>query len=119
MVRGDLEEREKARHVTSQGIFPGNTYFSPKNHRSDHLYRAGHKGAFPRCGGARHPGPQAGQSTGLREQVERAIAASNYWSSTTNANNPSNAWNVNFNNGNVNANDKSNTLFVRAVRGGR
>jgi hypothetical protein len=50
--------------------------------------------------------------------VERAIAASNYWSSTTNANNPSNAWNVNFNNGNVNANDKSNTLFVRVVRGG-
>ena len=41
MVRGDLEEREKALHVTSQGIFPEDTYFSPKNHRSDHLYRAG------------------------------------------------------------------------------
>ena len=40
MVRGDLEKREKALHVISQGIFPGNTYFSPQNHRSDHLYRA-------------------------------------------------------------------------------
>jgi hypothetical protein len=50
--------------------------------------------------------------------VERAIVASNYWSSTTNANNPTNAWNVNFNNGNVNNNDKTNTFAVRAVRGG-
>jgi len=46
--------------------------------------------------------------------VERAIAASFYWSSTTNANNPDNAWNVNFNNGNVN-----NDNHVRGVRGGR
>ena len=53
-----------------------------------------------------------------REQAERATAASNYWSSSTNANNPTNAWNVNFNDGNVNANNKSNTNFVRAVRGG-
>ena len=45
-------------------------------------------------------------------------AASNYWSSTTNANNPDNAWNVNFDNGNVNNDDKSNTNSVRAVRGG-
>jgi len=45
--------------------------------------------------------------------------ANNYWSATTNANNPNNAWNVNFNNGNVNNNDnKNNTLPVRAVRGG-
>ncbi len=51
--------------------------------------------------------------------MERAIAASNYWSSTSNANNPDNAWNVNFNNGNVNAKNKSNTNHVRAVRGGR
>ena len=29
-----------------------------------------------------------------------------------------NAWSVNFNNGNVNANDKTNNNFVRAVRGG-
>ena len=45
-------------------------------------------------------------------------AASNYWSSSTNANNPGNAWNVDFNNGNVNNDDKSNPLYVRAVRGG-
>ena len=45
--------------------------------------------------------------------------ASNYWSSTTNANNTNNAWNVNFNNGNVNNNNKSNNNYVRAVRGGK
>jgi hypothetical protein len=44
--------------------------------------------------------------------------ASTYWSSTSNANNPSNAWNVNFNNGNVNTDNKTNTIFVTAVRGG-
>jgi len=54
----------------------------------------------------------------LREQVEGETVSSNYWSSTSNANNPTNAWNVNFNNGNVNNNDKSNNNFVRAVRGG-
>ena len=53
-----------------------------------------------------------------REQAEGATAASNYWSSSTNANNPTNAWNVNFNNGNVNNDDKRNNNFVRAVRGG-
>ena len=45
--------------------------------------------------------------------------SSNYWSSTTNANNPNNAWNVNFNNGNVNNNNKSNNNYVRAVRSGK
>ena len=46
--------------------------------------------------------------------------SSNYWSSTTNANNPNNAWNVNFNNGNINNNNKSNNNnYVRAVRGGK
>jgi len=43
--------------------------------------------------------------------------SSNYWSSTTNANNPNNAWNVNFNNGNVNNNNKSNNNYVWPVRG--
>jgi hypothetical protein len=76
-----------------------------------------HKGVFPRCGEARPPGPCVGHA-GVREQAERATAADNYWSSTSNANNPSNAWHVNFNDGNVNANDKDNTLRVRAVRGG-
>ena len=78
-----------------------------------------HKGVFPRCGGARHPGPCAGGIAGLREQAEGAIAASNYWSSTSNASNPNNAWNVNFNNGNVNNNNKDNNNHARAVRGGR
>ena len=41
----------------------------------------------------------------------------NYWSST-NAGNPNNAWNVNFNNGNSNNNNKTNNNYVRAVRGG-
>jgi len=77
-----------------------------------------HKGVFPRCGGARHLGLWAGDIAGLREQAERAIAASNYWSSTSNANNPNNAWNVNFNNGNVNNDNKDNNNHVRAVRGG-
>jgi hypothetical protein len=53
------------------------------------------------------------------EQAEGATASNNYWSSTTNANNPNNAWNVNFNNGNVNNNNnKDNNNNVRAVRGG-
>jgi retron-type reverse transcriptase len=46
------------------------------------------------------------------------MVSSNYWSSTTNANNTDNAWNVNFNNGNDNWNNKSNNNYVRAVRGG-
>jgi len=45
-------------------------------------------------------------------------AANNYWSATTNANNPNNAWNVNFNNGNVNNDNKNNDKYVRAVRAG-
>ena len=45
--------------------------------------------------------------------------SSNYWSSTTNADNTNNAWHVNFNNGNVNNNNKSNSYYVRAVRGGK
>jgi hypothetical protein len=34
--------------------------------------------------------------------------ANDYWSSTTYQNNPNNAWNVNFNDGNVDANNKTN-----------
>jgi hypothetical protein len=45
--------------------------------------------------------------------------SSYYWSSTTNANNTNNAWCVNFNNGNVNNINKSNSYYVRAVRGGK
>ena len=78
-----------------------------------------HKGVFPRSGGARYPGLWVGYRAGPQEQAERATAADNYWSSTTNAGNSSNAWNVNFNDGNVNNDNKSNSLRVRAVRGGR
>jgi hypothetical protein len=50
--------------------------------------------------------------------VERATRSNNYWSSTTITANPNNAWIVNFNNGNVNNDNKSNGNYVRAVRGG-
>ncbi|MCL6584578.1 MAG: DUF1566 domain-containing protein [bacterium] len=45
--------------------------------------------------------------------------SSEYWSSTTNASNTDNAWCVNFSNGSVNNNNKSNSYYVRAVRGGK
>jgi len=81
-----------------------------------------HKGFFPRCGGARCPGPSLLRSLRelrrAREQAERATQSNNYWTSTTYQNNPNNAWNVNFNDGNVNNNNKSNNNYVRAVRGG-
>jgi len=41
-----------------------------------------------------------------------------YWSASPYAGNATNAWNVNFNNGNDNANNKSNNNSVRLVRGG-
>ena len=77
-----------------------------------------HKDVFLCSGTARRPGPWTGHVASLWEQAERAIAASNYWSSTPNATNASNAWNVNFNNGNVNTNNKTFDRRVRAVRGG-
>jgi RNA-directed DNA polymerase len=52
------------------------------------------------------------------------VQSNNYWtrpersSGTTNANNTSNAWNVNLNDGNVNNDDKTNTNYVWPVRGG-
>ena len=41
-----------------------------------------------------------------------------YWSASPYAGNATNAWNVNFNNGNDNANNKTNNNYVRLVRGG-
>ena len=80
---------------------------------------ASHKSVLPGCGRAGRPGPHARTSVrAAREQAEGAKASSNYWSSTTNANCPTNAWNVNFNDGNVNNIDKNNALYARAVRGG-
>jgi retron-type reverse transcriptase len=46
------------------------------------------------------------------------VQSNNYWSSTTNANNTNNAWNVNMNNGNVNNDNKTNNNYVWPVRGG-
>ncbi len=46
------------------------------------------------------------------------MQSNNYWSSTSYANNTSNAWIVNMNDGNVNANDKSNNNYVWPVRSG-
>ncbi len=37
------------------------------------------------------------------------VQTSNYWSASSNANNPNNAWNVNLNNGNVNNTNKTNS----------
>jgi hypothetical protein len=46
------------------------------------------------------------------------VQSATYWSATTNASNATNAWDVNFNNGNVDTNDKSNTNLAWCVRGG-
>ena len=46
------------------------------------------------------------------------VQANNYWSSSTYANNTTNAWNVNMNDGNVNGNNKTNTNYVWPVRAG-
>jgi len=48
--------------------------------------------------------------------LEGTVAAY-YWSSTTNANNTNNAWNVNFGYGNVFSYYKTGSHYVRAVRG--
>ncbi len=47
------------------------------------------------------------------------VIGSVFWSASPYANNPNNAWNVNFNNGNVNNNNKNNAEYVRLVRGGK
>jgi len=81
-----------------------------------------HKGAFPCSGTASRPGlPAAGlarERRGGREQAERATQSNNYWSASTYAPIPDAAWIVNFNNGNVNANNRTNNNYVRAVRAG-
>jgi hypothetical protein len=55
---------------------------------------------------------------GIGSKWRGMTVANNYWSATTNADNPNNAWNVNFNNGNVNNDNKDNNNYVRAVRAG-
>ena len=48
--------------------------------------------------------------------VEPAPTDNNYWSSSIYASNPNNSWNVNFNDGSTNNNDRTNTNYVRCVR---
>ncbi len=56
-------------------------------------------------------------SGSLIRKKKKDKIANNYWSSTTYAPNTTNAWNVNFNNGNVNNNNKTNPYYVRCVSG--
>ena len=49
----------------------------------------------------------------VKNKTQYAFTASNYWSSTEY--NSNNAWNVNFNNGNINNNNKYNEMNVRPV----
>jgi len=67
------------------------------------------RAVFPRLGGARRPGPRTAHACmeAPRGKAERATVPSNYWSSSTYVNNPQNAWNVNFNDGNTNANTRA------------
>ena len=46
------------------------------------------------------------------------VQSNYYWSSTTNAANTGNAWNVNLNDGNANNDNKTNTNYVWPVCGG-
>lgn len=66
-------------------------------------------GGPPLTGGGEVDGSETGFS---------GVQSNNYWSSTSNADNTSNAWNLNLNNGNVNNDDKSNDNYVWPVRGG-
>ena len=50
-------------------------------------------------------------------KIDKQVASNNYWSSSENVSNSSKAWNVNFNSGNTNSNNKSNKNYVRCVRG--
>ncbi|GMW06691.1 MAG: hypothetical protein AMXMBFR8_14880 [Nevskiales bacterium] len=70
-------------------------------------------------GDARLPGfPAGGASVSLPGSGRVNVQPNNYWSGTTYAPNPSNAWNFNFNNGNQNNNNKSNNNYAWAVRPG-
>jgi hypothetical protein len=64
-------------------------------------------------------GRRWGPREGATKWADKRAFSGWYWSSTQNADNPNNAWNVNFNDGNVNNDDKDdNNNYVRAVRRG-
>lgn len=52
----------------------------------------------------------------VSQKLHNSTESDNYWSSTTYIDNPNNAWNVNFNDGNTNNDDKTNPNYVRCVR---
>lgn len=66
--------------------------------------------------GGRWPVFYDGEVNGL---TVSGLVSNNYWSGTSNENNPDNAWVVDFNNGNDNWNDKDNTNYVWPVRAGK
>ena len=79
--------------------------------------------SVPRRRGSGAGGRAGPVAHGLRGKRGRTfsfsgVQSNNYWSSTTDATNPANAWNANLNNGNVDTNDKNNDDFVWPVRGG-
>lgn len=68
-----------------------------------------------------HPGRFAGLGSILFREAYRCCFAdgrSVLKSAGVNAASTTNAWIVNFNNGNINNDNKTNTYYVRAVRGG-
>ena len=80
------------------------------------------QGACTPCRGSSSGGPSSGVwfiAAGERRSGQTIVQSSDYWSATSNANNATNAWNVDFNNGNVNNDDKSNdNNHAWCVRGG-
>jgi hypothetical protein len=68
--------------------------------------RRGDRPPVGRCAG---PGLSA---PGQWRSGQTSVQSSDYWSATTNANDATNAWNVNFNDGNVNNDDKSNDNYA-------
>jgi hypothetical protein len=79
-----------------------------------------HKGVFSGLAPDQAPGflPRSRCASYGRQQVAGVTQSNNYWSASTYAPNPINAWIVNFNDGNVNNNNKTNNNYVRAVRSG-
>jgi hypothetical protein len=75
--------------------------------------KSGHTACSPSSPPQRGPGGQW-----VLFDEDRKWAGQSAAVGSTNADYPDNAWNVNFNDGNVNNNDKSNNNYVRCVRGG-
>jgi len=50
-----------------------------------------------------------------KDKAEAPVVSNNYWSSTENSS--TNAYNLNFNNGSVNNNNKTNSNYIRCVKG--